>query len=278
MSLFESLLGGSIFVDFWKQVQQYIFSGGRLRQLITLKPIEIYDTDTELEIDTAKIQLSISSSVENLVQRRIERTINFLTLNLGENQKNLASYNFDIKIKAFMSYEEVDKFFNLHFANQTYPIEEGKYYIFIQQFNFSNEGDKAAVQVQFMVESKRWLWKKKMYGSATLKGYLMHYKDECVIKTRNLHYELNTDSFVLNAADQFYHQEIIDFLKDLIQYNFKEELSHAKNQAQSEIDSYQSQNSWINGNINDLALENITLHPDGARALFFAKGKLHLIN
>lgn len=277
MTIFERVLGGNLFFDFWKQVQQYIFSEGRLRQLITLKPIEIYKADTELEVDTAKVKLSISSTVENLVQRRIERTINFLTLNLEENQKNLASYDFDITIKAFMSYAEVDKFFNFHFANQTYTIEENKYFLHIEKFIFSNEDDKAVVHMPFILESKRWFWKKKMHGSALLKGYLNYHQPKDVMKIRDLHYELETGSFVLNTVDNIYHEQLLTFLTDFLQYNFKEELFHAKTQAQEEINSFQSQSNWVNGVINELELENITLQPDGVHALFLAKGKLHLI-
>ena len=81
MTIFERVLGGNIFFDFWKQLQQYIFSEGRFIQLITLQPIEIYKTETELEIDTAKVKLYIKSNVENLMQRRIESAINLLTIN-----------------------------------------------------------------------------------------------------------------------------------------------------------------------------------------------------
>ena len=132
MSFIDKIIGGNIFIDFWSQVQQYIFSSGRLRQLITLKPIEIYSADTALEIDTATVQLSIHSTIENLVQRRIERTINLLTLNLGENEKNLAAYNFDIDIKAFMPYEEVDKFFNKIFS-----FKDSFLLFFLSNFSFS---------------------------------------------------------------------------------------------------------------------------------------------
>ena len=118
MTIFERVLGGNLFFDFWKQLQQYIFSEGRLIQLITLQPIEIYKTDTELEIDTAKVKLSIKSNVENLVQRRIDRALNLLTLNRAENDAKSFAYDFDVIIKAQMAYEEVSRFFNFHFAKQ----------------------------------------------------------------------------------------------------------------------------------------------------------------
>lgn len=277
MAIFESILGGGLFSDFWKQVQAYVFSGDRLKQLFTLQPIEIYEADTELEIDTAKVRLSINSKLENLVQRRIERTINFLTLNFDENHKDLASYNFDVNIKAYMAYPDIDKFFNHHFGNQTFPIEENKYYLHIEKFMFSSEGEKAMVHLPFILESKRWFWKRKMHGVACLKGFLNYHQPKDVIKVSHLQYELESANFVLNTIDHIYHEQIIQFLTDFLQYNFEEDLFHAKTEAQEEINKFQEESDWIHGVINELELENIVLQPLGVRGTFFAKGKLHLI-
>jgi len=276
MTIFERVLGGNIFFDFWKQLQQYIFSEGRFIQLITLQPIEIYKTETELEIDGAKVKLFVKSNVENLMQRRIERTINLLTLNLAENQKKSA-YDFDIIIKAQMAYEDVSKFFNHHFAAQTYTIEENKYFLFIEQFQFSNQGTKALVHMPFVLESKRWFLKRKMSGTAVFKGSINFHQPKYVVKTRNLNYELETESLILKAIDNLYHQQLTGFLAGFLQYNFKEELLHAKTEAQEQINSFQSQTNWINGNIDELDLERITIENEGIHAVFLAEGKLHLI-
>lgn len=276
MAIFERVLGGSIFFDFWKQLQQYIFSEGRFIQLITLQPIEIYKTETELEIDTAKVKLFIKSNVENLMQRRIERTINLLTLNLSENQKKSA-YDFDVIIKAQMLYDDISKFFNHHFANQTYTIEEEKYYLHIEKFQFSNHGTKAVVHMPFSLESKRWFLKRKMSGTAIFKGSINFHQPKYVVKTRNLNYELETNSIILKLLDNLYHNQLIDFLAQFLQYNFKEELIHAKAEAQEQINSFQSQTNWVNGNIDELDLERITIENEGIHAVFLAEGKLHLI-
>lgn len=277
MTIFERVLGGNIFFDFWKQLQQYIFSEGRFIQLITLQPIEIYKTETALELDSAKVKLFIKCNVENLMQRRIERTLNLLTLNRSENQNKPAEYDFDVVIKAQMPYEEVSKFFNHHFANQTYTIEENKYYLYIEQFQFGNDGTKAVVHMPFSLESKRWFWKRKMHGTALLKGSINFHQPKYIVKTRNLKYELETASPVLKMIDNIYHQHLIDFLSGFLQYNFKEELMHAKTEAQQQIDSFQSQSNWVNGHIDEMDLERITIEQEGIHAVFLAEGKLHLI-
>lgn len=274
MSIFERVLGGNIFFDFWTQVQQYIFSEGRFIQLITLQPIEIYKTETELEIDTAKVKLFIKSNIENLMQRRIERTINILTLNLS---KVTSTYDFDVVIKAQMDYEEVAKFFNHHFANQTYTIEEDKYYLFIEEFHCSNQGTKAVVGMTFSIESKRWFLKRKLAGKALFKGSINFHQPKYVVKTRNLNYTLETDSFILKILDNFYHNTLIVFLSDFLQYNFQQELLDAKIEAQNQINSFQSQTNWIKGNINELDLERVTIENEGVHAVFLAEGKLQLI-
>lgn len=277
MTIFERVLGGSLFSDFWKQLQQYIFSEGRFIQLITLQPIEIYKAETELEIDTAKVKLFIKSNVENLMQRRIDRAINLITLNRSENQINSFAYDFDIIIKAQVTYKDVSNFFNFHFANQTYTIEENKYYLHIEEFIFSNDFSKAVVHMPFTLETKRWFMRKKMKGTAVLKGHINFHQPKYVVKTRDLNYELETGSSVLNMIDKIYHQKLVEFLSGFLQYNFMEELYHAKTEAQQQINSFQEDSNWINGVINELDLERITLEKEGVNALFLAEGKLHLI-
>ena len=81
MAIFESILGHNVFYEFWKQVQEYLFSKSRIFQLVTFKPIEIYNEKIELEVDTAKIKLHIRSSIENLMQRGIDRTLDLFITN-----------------------------------------------------------------------------------------------------------------------------------------------------------------------------------------------------
>ncbi|MFN8236608.1 MAG: DUF4403 family protein [Chitinophagales bacterium] len=277
MTIFERVLGGNIFYDFWKQLQQYLFSEGRFIQLITLQPIEIYKTETELEIDTAKVKLFIKSTVENMMQRRIERTLSLLTLNLYNKPKDALAYDFDILIKADMAYAEVSKFFNHHFANRTYTIEEDKYFLFIEEFHFGNQGTKALVRMPFELESKRWFLKRKIKGTAVFRGSFNFHHPKYVLKTRNLDYELETESYILKLIDSFYHIKLVEFLSSFLQYNFKEELFHAKVEAQLQINSLQSQSNWISGVINELDLERITIEEEGIHAVFLAEGKLHLM-
>lgn len=277
MSVFERVLGGNVFYEFWKQLQQHIFSEARFIQLITLQPIEIYKASTQLEVDDAKIDLHIKSNVENLMQRRIERTINLLTLNLLENKNKAYIFDFDVIIKAQMAYAEVNKFFNHHFAKQTYVIEENQYYLFIKKFETGNIGTKGEVRLPFMLESKRWFLKRKMHGVAVFNGSINFHQPKYVIKTRNLRYRLETNNWILKIIDRIYHEQIVAFLSDFLQYNFSEELMHAKAEAQAQIDSFQSQTNWIAGQIEEMDMERITIENDGVHAVFLAQGKLRLI-
>jgi hypothetical protein len=277
MAILERVLGGNIFSDFWKHLRQFIFSENRLFQLLTLQPVEIYKASTEIEIDHAKVKLDIKSDLENLMQRRIDRTIDLLTLNFSGRQKDAFVYDFDVLIKAQMEYEEVSKFFNHHFADQSYTIEEKKYYLEIKKFHFGSQGTKAVVEMPFELDAKWWLIRRKMAGTAVFKGSVNFHHPKYVVKTRNLNYDLETDSFILKVIDRFYHKELVSFLHDFLQYNFKEELFLAKVEAQLQINSFQHQTSWINGNINELDLERITIEPEGIHAVFLAKGKLHVI-
>lgn len=277
MGIFDRALEGRIFFDFWKQVQNFLFSENRLLQLITLKPIEIYKTETEIEIDTAKIKLNIKSNVENLMQRRIERTYNLLTLNNSQIHKYSPAYNFDITIKAFIAYDQVSNFFNFHFGQQTYTIEKDKYFIDIHSFQFSSLRTKAVVHMPFTLNAKWWKFNRQMQGIAIFNGSINFHQPKYVIKTRNLRYELQTESLILKWIDIYYHDKLVAFLADFLQHNFKEELFSAKTEAQLQINSFESQHSWVKGFVSELDLERITIEPQGIQGVFLAEGKLHLM-
>ena len=88
---------------------------------------------------------------------------------------------------------------------------------------------------------------------------------------------METKSYILKFIDTFYHKQLVDFLHDFLQYNFKKELEQAKIEAQKQIDSFQQQSNWINGTLNELDLERITIENDGIHAVFLAEGKLHFL-
>jgi hypothetical protein len=116
-----------------------------------------------------------------------------------------------------------------------------------------------------------------MKGAAIFTGSFNIHQPKYVLRTRNLRYRLETSSYILRIIETFYHKELTAFLNDFLQYNFKEELFHAKVEAQLQINEFQHQSNWINGNIHDLDLERLTIEPDGVHAVFLAKGKLHII-
>lgn len=277
MAILERVLGGNIFYNFWKQLQQYVFTEKRFMQLITLQPIEIYKTSTELELDTAKVQLEINSHLENLMQRRIDRTFDLLTFNFSGNQKGAFVYDFDILIKARMLYEEVSRFFCFQFANHEYAIRENRLFLTFHDFEFSREATRLSVNVPFDVRAKWWFFRWKWQGSAVFNASVIFDYSQYQVRTNNLRYSLRTKSILLRFIDKFFHKELLAFLDDFLQYNFKEEMFHARVEAQLEINSIQSQSNWLSGNVNELDLERVSLEPDGVHAVFVAKGKLHII-
>lgn len=277
MKIFEKLPVDFIFSEFRKRIQGTIFSDKRFIQLITLQPIEIYKAETDITIDTAIVKLDIDSHLENLMQRRIVRTLDWLTLNLANVQNNSLEYSFDVIIKAFSDYKNVSSFFNFHFANQTYEIEPNKYSLHLGEFAFNNDGTKMSVSLPFTFYARWWKFRRVMSGTAHFRGSLNFHQPKYVIKTRNLNYHLETKNPLLRWIDRIYHDRLIEFLHDFLQYNFRAELVYAKQEAQAQINNFQYQNSWISGMLDDLDLERITIEKDGLYGVFLAKGKLNLL-
>lgn len=293
MAIFESVLSDNIFYDFWKQVQQYLFSQNRIFQLISFKPIVIYDEKISLEFDTAKIDLHIKSTLENLMQRGIDRTLSLFINNRLTDKKNF-QYDFDVVIEAHVTFPNVSNFFNFHFSNQTFPldevpeenpkkpkksdkIEQNKYNITLGKFDFFNKGSQLAANLTFDVDANWKYLKQKANGEINASAFIEYQPENYLIKTRSLSYELDSKNVILNGIDKYYHEQIIEQLQELLQYTFEEELQKVKENAQQQIDSLQEQSSWISGTLNTFVVDKILIDSDGVRATLLANGFIDLI-
>lgn len=296
MAIFESVLGKNIFYNFWKQVQQYLFSQNRILQLVTFQPIEIYNEKVEIEVDTAKIDLHISSTLENLMQRGIDRTLSVFFTNRLSNKKRF-QYDFDVVIDAHMTYEQVSNFFNFHFSNQTFPLDEvpeedlekakiladaeavvlNKYNITLGTFEFFNKGSQLAANLSFDVDAKWKFIKQKANGSITATAFVDYLAEDFLIRTRNLNYVLDSKNVVLKGIDRYYHVQIVEQLYQLLQYTFEAELQKVKEDAQQQINSLQEQSKWISGTLNTLKVDKILIDDDGVHAILLADGFVDLI-
>lgn len=291
MPIFESVLSDNLFYDFWKQVQHYAISQSRFLQLITFKPIEIYNQKFDIEFDTAKIDIKIRSTLENLMQRGIDRTLSIFIKNKVSGKKKF-QYDFDVVIDAHMPYTEVSKFFNFHFSNRTFPLDEvpeedlekakdataeeiaelNKYNITLGTFEFFNKGSQLAAHLSFDVDAKWKFIKQNATGAITATAIIDYQPEKFLIKTVNLNYSLDSKSVILNGIDRYYHEKIIEHLDELLQYTFEEELQKVKANAQEQINSLQEQNKWISGTVNHLVLDKIRIEDDGIHAILLADG------
>lgn len=277
MTFFERLVGGDTFAGIWRQMRQFVFKENRLKQLFSLEPIEIYTADTAVELDKANVQLHIQAHLENLVQRRIERTKDIFTLNFLTRQFEAPAYSFNVSISAKASYPDISAFFTHHFGNRSYDIAKDRYSIFLEDFRASAEGTKAVMELPFYVDARWWFIRRRLYGTATFRGSLSFNNPPFTIRTRNLEFSLQTSSWLLKLANRRYHRDILEFLSGFVVYNFREEIFHARVHAQELLNEYQHDNRWINGTVNELELDRLTIDPDALRGVFHAKGKLHLV-
>jgi hypothetical protein len=276
MNIFERVIQGSVFGDVWHQVQQYLFNEKRWIQLLSLKPIEIYTTKTDIELDGAKVDLDIKAFIENIVQKRISNARNYLSLGFLSWKTNRQTYNFKVIVKAKTDYKSIGNFFTHHFANKKYDIEENIYAISLKEFIVKNKGTKVQIEIPFTIYAKRWYLKKQYEGKAIFLCSIIFNDPNYSIRTRNLSYTIESKSMLLKWIDKLYHKQILDFLNNFLVYDFKEELYIAKLQAQEQLNDFQVERDWIHGNILNIDLERITIDHDALRAVFLANGKLEV--
>jgi hypothetical protein len=212
MNIFERVIQGSVFGDVWHQVQQYLFNEKRWIQLLSLKPIEIYTTKTDIELDGAKVDLDIKAFIENIVQKRISNARNYLSLGFLSWKTNRQTYNFKVIVKAKTDYKSIGNFFTHHFANKKYDIEENVYAISLKEFIVQNKGTKVQIEIPFTIYAKRWYLKKQYEGKAIFLCSIIFNDPNYSIRTRNLSYTIESKSMLLKWIDKLYHKQILDFL------------------------------------------------------------------
>jgi hypothetical protein len=273
MSVLEKLLTPDIVVEAFKQLRERLFSN-KLRQLVSGKPIEIYEGSTEIEIDTAKIQLQFKSYIENLINKRINRALDFLSFSYSSKSQD---YKFQVSIRALLDFNNIRNFLMFNFSNKDFLLLEDKVSLNIKDFKLEEKSGKIYASVEF---TSKYLHKYiTINGNATLhaSGTIKYDSKKFVVSTQDLDYHLETKNFIIKYIDYKYHKELLQALKGLLTVDIEEELFNAKVAAQELLNDYQSQRKWISGVIHTLDVDRLNIKPEGLRALFIAEGQLQLL-
>lgn len=261
----------------WQQIQKSVVSDdGRLRQLFTLKPIDLYDTTVSLTVSEATVKMEIKSYLENLLtkDRAGSKLWPFSLLSSEDSLK----YKFNVVVNGKMDYENVEIWVRNNFKDKLYSFRNGRYHLKLRDVKQIGERDKKLFFELDMVGSIR-VWKFRIRLKSILAFNLTPVYDpqDQIIRVKDLTYKFQTPNLLLKLLDRHYHEEFNHFLEEVIEIPIKEDLFTAKIMAQEEMNKHQRSEKLIfNGFLSDLELERFKIEQRGVEAVFLARGNIQL--
>jgi hypothetical protein len=278
MSVFERLMDSNIMGDAWKKVIGS-FRGGKLNQLVTLKPIEIYHETHEYEMDTANISVEINGFVENIIQRRLQNAFQLFNLEFLKvaNTNERLSYHCHVILKAKVDYENVGNYLNFNFANKKYLLFDDRMELTFLEFKPKVVNRKVYMEIP-MVAS----WKTKFITLTAhlivhATGIIKYEPSKFTVAVTEIDFTYSSKNILLPFVNMIYHNDIIEALEDFLQFDIKEDLEQAMSKAQGQLDKFSEETPLISGHLEHLEMERIDLKDQLAEAIFLAEGKIQLM-
>lgn len=273
MSVLEKLVAPEMVMSAFRQMREHLFSK-KMRQLVTGKAIEVYEGESTFEVDTAFIHLHFKAYLENIINKRISKALNFLNMGFSNKPED---YTFQVVINATLDYQNIRNFLNFHFANKKYPLLDDTVTLQLEDFVIREHHGKILADIPFWGRySNRWL-SIEGKGTVLLQGQVRYRSEKFLVHTEDLDFDIVTHNWIIKYINWRYHHILLDAIKDLLKIEVQEDLFLAKIAAQEQINNYQSQNSWVNGIINNLDLERYAVKNDGIHAIFVADGQLQIL-
>lgn len=277
MPALDRILSSDLIIDIWKKIIVNI-KDGKLVQLMTLKPIEVYDETLPYEIDGAKLNADITAHLENLIQKPIQRAFDFLSLDFKNMDKSLFSYNISVKADVCMDYENMSIYLSHQFSNKQYWIMDDKIGLLFSDFKMSMKNNQLEVIVPMRIDAK---YKKLHYdGHADVfaRGNIVYDPASMIIKITDISYVATSEKFILRMVNLMYYQDIVQALEDFMQFDIRDEMNDGLTLLRKEVLKYDEEISLVSGVVKELKLNQLWLLPEGAKANLQIEGRIKLLS
>jgi hypothetical protein len=276
MSAFDRLLNTEILGDAWKQILLR-FKQGQIGQLMTFKPIEVYNASLPYDLDGAHMDVEFKAYVENVLQKRFKSAVSILSLDFSGLGTSVLNYNCHVTVKVNMDYANMGKYLRDQFANHPFDLFEGKVSLTFYDFRTSYDGQLLTVEIPMHIDAKYKGFKLSENLSILAKGKIKYKPSSYTVSVEDISYTIKTGSRILQGVNLWYYQQIIAALEDFMQFNIKQELDDGLKLAREKLEEYEDEVAFVSGEIDSLELERIELQPEKGVGVFLAEGKIKLM-
>lgn len=276
MPALDRILHSEIIGLAWKKILLRL-RDGKLMQLMTLKPIQVFDEEMPYVLDGAQMKVDIDAHLENFIQKPIQRAFDILSMDFKSSGAML-SYNISVDVNVRMDYQNMSIYLNNQFANKQYWILDDKIGLLFHEFKLNMKNKQLEVIVPMTIDAR---YKKLNYsGEAEVfaRANIIYDPLNMRIKITDISYVATSEKWILRLVNLFYYKEIVAALEEFLQFDIQDELNEGLELLQKEVERYNDEFTLLSGKASALKLNKIDIHPEGAAANLHIDGRVKLLS
>ncbi|HUH73432.1 MAG TPA: DUF4403 family protein [Chitinophagales bacterium] len=277
MPALERILTSDIISEIWKSII-YRIKDGKIVQLMTLKPIEVYDETMPYEIDGANLKVDVKAYLENLLQKPIQRAFDFLSMDFKNMDTEFLSYKINVKADVCMDYENLGIYLSHQFSNKQYWILDDRIGLLFSDFKLSRKNNQLEVIVPMRIDAKYKALHYDGHADVFARGNIVYDPASTIIKITDISYVATSDKFILRMVNLIYYNDIIEALEDFMQFDIREELNEGLELLRTEVKKYDEEIKLVSGRVDSLRLNRLELLPEGGKGYLELNGKIKLLS
>lgn len=275
MPAFDKILHSDIIGEVWKKVLLRLRES-RMQHLLTLKPIQVYNETMPYDLDGTHLDVDINASIENIIQKPIQRAFDFLALDFKSAEKDLFSLNVSVDVDVRLDYKNIGLYLDKQYAHQEYWILEDRVGLLFESFTLNKKNDQLEVTIPLHINAKYKNFKYSGDAKIFARGNIVYNAFLKKVKVTNISYVATSDKWVLRFVNMIYYKDIVEALEDFLQFNIKGELDEGLALLQKKVEEYNEEYTFLSGEAVDLQLNKINLLQSGGIANLHIDGRVKL--
>lgn len=114
-------------------------------------------------------------------------------------------------------------------------------------------------------------------GSIYVTGKPVYNTEKEQIEMDELDFELKTKNFLIKSANWLFHKGILNKMKSAMEFPMKEYIVDMKKMAEDQLKNNEiAEGMFLNGEVQDITIDDIQLTPNAIRVILNTKGKINL--
>jgi hypothetical protein len=251
----------------WTQLQEPILVAEEYNTWLTVNPTDIGMTPIQTQDRTIKSTIMIESKPAISVGPRPATAMSNYFLPPFKYADGQVNEEFALLVSAEITYAEAERLAREEAAGETYDY--GKRSFTVDDINLYGQEDKLVVDV---------LLSGSYNGNVYLTGEPVYNDRNNSIKIKNLKYTLKTRNLLFKTAGWLLKSTFKNKIEETLNFYLDYNLEAAKQQLKQQLANFNVTNGvMLNGDLEELAIKDANLTPQGMKVDVILRGKLNLL-